>query len=200
MKARLTKHTNQEHGTSIANFLPSGAAFGRKFDEKSELKKLLNGFGGELGRQEDAIKDYYDQRDINETIFLIEEWERALGIPDDCFNTNVDLATRRGQVIIKLAFSPQVAFEFEDLAKLLGYQDVVVTALTENFLLPLDVPFVPFKGIQGFFTVLVTGTGIVTNLPPYDVPFPLSSDASLIQCVFDKLKPANVRFIYAERI
>lgn len=200
MKARFIKHSTVEHGTSLAHFLPSGNAFDSRFDEKSELKKLLNGFGGELGRQEDAIQGYYDQRDINNTVQLIEEWERAVGIPDDCFGQDVDLSTRRGQVIIKLAFSPQVTFDFEDLAKLLNYQNVTVVPLTENYLLPLNVPFIPFRGIQGFYTVLVTGTGIVTNLPPYDVPFPLSSDASLIQCVFDKLKPSNVRFIYVERI
>ena len=81
MKSQEEKHTNVSHGTSVANFLPAGAAFERRFDETSELKKLLNGFGGELGRQEDAIQDYYDERDINTTVQLIQEWESAVGIP-----------------------------------------------------------------------------------------------------------------------
>lgn len=201
MTEELThSHTPSEHGTSLAHFLPNGNLFSSKFDEQSELKKLLNGFGGECFRQESAISRLFLQRDITLTEDLITEWESAVGIPDDCFTTDKSLEVRRGQVIIKLAFSPQIKVDFEELAKLLGYDDVFVRPLGDNRFPRYDVPFIPTSGYKNLFIVEVIGTGVTPRNPPYDVPFPLFSDSTLIQCVFDKLKPANVLFIYSERI
>ena len=192
------KHTDEEHGTSLAHFCPRGLLFSRVFDETSQLKKLLNGFGGELRRAEVAVNECYEQHDINKTVLLLEEWERAVGIPDDCFTTDAPLDVRRGQVIIKLANNPQKALDFERLADLLGFEDVTVRPLNYDYYLPHNVPFFLHNGPKSHFIVVVQGTGVVASLPPYNVPFGIKSGASLIQCVFDALKPANVLFIYVE--
>lgn len=199
-KDLTTTHTAIEHGTSVAHFMPNGLLWSGKYNEQNELKKMLNGFGSECARGELALVELFTQRDINLTEQLISEWESAVGIPDDCFTTDKSLEVRRGQVIIKLAYSPQIIIEFEELARLLGYNDVIVRNLGSNRFPRYNVPFCPATGTECLFTVEVIGTGVTPRNPPYDVPFPLFSDSTLIQCVFDKFKPANVLFVYIERI
>ena len=83
MSDDLKCHTQEEQATSLAQYLHNGKIFQLKNVAGSLLRKLLLGWSVELQRTEQKIKETSLNHDIFETTLLIEEWERALGIPDD---------------------------------------------------------------------------------------------------------------------
>lgn len=95
--------------------------------------------------------------------------------------------------------SVQTAADFERIAAIFGYDDVVVQGLAVLSYPPYDVPFFPQKLSQSRFIATVVGTNILEAVPPFDVPFTIEVGSSFIQTLFDKLKPANVQFIYENR-
>lgn len=200
MIGRLFKlHSKKKHADSLANYLPNGNPFFEKFNDDAELRKLLVGLAGELSRAEMAVSEQFEQRDITKTVDLITEWERALGIPDSCFPGTGPIEERRNHVLIKFTMSVQTKEDFERIGKLLGYNDIEVTPLSQSAYPPYDVPFFPKSLPESRFISVVRGTNILPTVPPYNVPFQVKSGSSIIVCLFNKLKPANVKFIYEER-
>lgn len=194
------RHNQKKHADSLANFLPNdNRVFVNKFNDESELRKLLIGMAGELMRAESACVDFFNERDIATTEKLIEEWERAVGIPDCCFPGTGSLEERRTHAWIKFAYGAQTTDDFERLGRILGVDNIQVKQQFEDTRYPpYDVPFIPVNLPTSRFTVVVSGTGIVSTYPKYDVPFIPQPGSSIITCLFDKLKPANVKFIYQE--
>lgn len=201
MIGRLFKlHSQEKHADSIANYLPNCRIFTpAKFTSTAELRKLILGLAGELLRAERNSSDLFEQKDITTTTDLIDEWESALGIPDDVFLGDGDLEERRSHVLIKFTMSVQTGEDFERLGALLGYDDIEVTPVTADQYPPYDVPFIPQETPPNYFIVWVTGTNILESVPPYDVPFDVIVGSSFIPLLFDKLKPANVKFIYSDK-
>lgn len=198
MIGRLFKlHSRDKHADSLANYLPNSRLFSpAKFEDTAELRKLLIGLAGELVRAEKNSSDLFEERDITTTNFLIDEWESALGIPDDVFPGTGTLAERRAHVLIKFTMSVQTCADFERLGRLFGYDDIEVYPLSRDSYPPYDVPFFPQQLTESRFIVVVTGTNILMSVPPYDVPFDVIVGSAFIPTLFDKLKPANVKFIY----
>lgn len=201
MIGRLFKlHSREKHADSLANYLPNSRIFSpAKFRSDAELRKVLLGLAGELARVEKNISDLYEERDIRTTTNLIEEWESAVGIPDEIFPGNGPLQERRDHVLIKFTMSVQTTTDFERLARIFGYTDVTVTPLAVRSYPPYSVPFYPQQLSESRFVAVVEGTNILQSVPPYDVPFDVAFGSSFIQTLFDKLKPANVKFIYENR-
>lgn len=193
------KHSVLQHAASLAAYFPGNKLYFGKYNEDAELKKLINGLAGELTRCESNISELFYQHDITRTTALIEEWESALGIPDGIFNASGPIEQRRNNVIVKLTMSVQTVEDFEELGRLLGYDDIEIFPLVEKEYLPVPVPFVPWYGYEARFVAVVVGTGILPRNPPYDVPFDISGDSTVIIDLFEILKPANTKFIYEER-
>lgn len=196
---KLFKDKDEEaQANSLAQFLPLGTVFDSKNETTSVLRKFLEGLSGELKRVYDGMNDLSADYDINNTIELLTRWESAVGIPDDCFLGIGTIEERRTHVLMKLAkMNVQTAQEFVTLGIALGFTDVQVFPLQDVSLPPYSVPFIPSSLPPSRFTILVTGSDIVTDLPPYDVPFtPASENSSILQCVFEKVRPANVQTIF----
>lgn len=192
-------HSKDEHAQSLANFLPNGDLFAAKNIQESTFRNLLNGLAIELQRCEQLLADTTSEHDIRYTSNFIEEWERALGIPDDCFDNTGTLEERRTNLLIKLA-APGVSTEqdFIDLAAMLGYVITIEHLAEVEFYPPYNVPFSPIYGVpESRYVWIVKGVGVVANVPPYDVPFSLgSSTATILQCLFNKLKGAHTLIIF----
>lgn len=201
MIGRLFKlHSREKHADSLANYLPNSRIFSpAKFRSDAELRKLLLGLAGELARVEKNISDLYEQRDIRTTTDLIEDWESAVGIPDDIFPGTGSLEERRSHVLIKFTMSVQTIEDFRRIGRIFGYRDLTITPLSAISYPPYDVPFYPQQLNESRFIVVVEGANILESVPPYDVPFDIVFGSSFIQTLFDKLKPANVKFIYENR-
>jgi len=190
--------TSTEQANSLALFLPEGKAFDSKNESTSVLRKFLDGLSEELKRVYDGLSDLSEDYDINSTTELITNWESAVGIPDDCFLGVGTLEERRVHIILKLAkMSVQTGADFVELAVALGFLDAQVIPLQETALPPYSIPFIPTSVPGSRFTIVVFGTDVVSDVPPYDVPFtPAANNKSVLKCVFDTVKPANVNVIF----
>lgn len=199
MAQLFTPHSKEQHAQSLADLLPNGPLYGGKNVEGTNFRDLLTGLAIEFQRCEQLLNEVSSEYDIKTTENFIEEWERAVGIPDSCFSTNDTIENRRLHVLIKIA-APGVNTrqDFINLAAMLGF-DIDIQYLPEvEFYPPYDVPIDLIYGIpESRYVWIVVGAGVVANVPPYDVPFSLiDGTGTIIQCLFEKLKPAQTKIIY----
>ena len=181
-----------QQGLRIVQFLPTGKAWDAATDTDRNMGKFFRGLGVEFYRLELLLQTLNREGDINQTVQLIREWETAVGIPDDCFGISADIATRRKQVLIKLRnIRIQTVQDYIDLAAEFGTTIQVFpgvptgfggTTKEKKFSITIDLP--SDAGGQVF---------------PFNDKFPIpftSQINSSLQCLFDKVKPANVRIVY----
>lgn len=202
METRIDNRTEEEVTNSLAQSFPMGRLFKAVNIDGSNLRKLLTGLAIEIARMEKKIsKDIYEAFFINEEMDgLLEEWEGALGIPDDCFSINGKTRDERiEQVLVKLSMSSVVTEQdFIDLAAIFGYT-VTIQQGIEVGAIPLVLPFILGTPKSLRFTMVIN---LPSSLAPVSVfplvlPFTLSSGgSSIIECLFNKLKPANVVIVY----
>lgn len=129
MSLQIERHTLEEMLRSIAMYLPTGDVFTSAFVSGSNLNLLLEGLSKELLRAENFLYLYNSEFIPDQTTVFIEEWESALGIPDDCFTVNPGDTNeeRRLNILVKLAsLGVQTTADFENLATILGFPDTQV--------------------------------------------------------------------------
>lgn len=194
--AEFNRRDLEQYTDSLADYMPNGPLFIAKSIQDSNFRKLLRGMAGEIFRANGLLKEFDDQIIPDRTEKFLSEWESALGIPDDCFSGNGTVEERRRDILVKLAaLGVQTEQDFINLAQTFGYA-VNIIPLSSIALPPYDVPFIPVGFPEGRFIMIVEGVDLVASLPPYDVPFPLTVGQGIIQCLFEKLKPANVKVIF----
>ena len=192
--------TATEHTTSLASFMPGGRPFLAAKIEGSTLRKMLAGLALELAREDTTLNDITYEHDISQTTQLIEQWESALGIPDDCFNNTGTLLERRRNVIIKLSSSLQTAQDFIDLAAVLGFVIQIKTG-SERGIFPFNntFPIYFFDTPQSarFTEIFFVYTVSLPNVFPLDFPINFNGNATdLLKCLFTCMSPANVLVIF----
>ncbi len=129
MSDLIVRHTQSEMVASLAAYLPGGELFQSAFIPGTNFNALLTGLSGELLRAENVLFLYNSQFIPDETTVFIEEWESALGIPDDCFTVSPDDTNeqRRINILVKMAsLGVQTADDFVNLADILGFPNVAV--------------------------------------------------------------------------
>ncbi len=106
----------------IRKLFPTGKAWNNKSVSSAVLYKLIQSLASEPCRIEARVDDLLKEVDPNTTFELLEDWERLLGLPDEC-DHNADemtLQERRQRVIQVLttrggqneAFYKQLASNF----------------------------------------------------------------------------------------
>lgn len=201
--AKLFQTYNQEdHTDSLVAYLPGGELFAAKNEPSSNLRRLFAGLAVEIKQAEDLMNELTFQHDINCTTDLIREWERAVGIPDECFPGTGSLDIRRQHVLIKLAsLGVSTAKGFVDLAALFGFKALVPSGATYG-IFPLAFPIAFFQYPQDArFTLYVfLDSENVPEVFPFETtrfPIPFFSNVSnIVECLIRKLAPANVNVIF----
>lgn len=188
-----------EQARSVANYLPGGPLYGSKNSSGSNLQKLLLGLGQELLISDGYIREYEKEILPDQTVQFLEEWEKAVGIPDTCFFLEDTIAERRTNVLIKLAsLGVQTVDDFLNLASLFGVT-LTVEPMSVSSVFPLVFPFSLLSETEARFTILVEFTATTPNSFP--MTFPISFGDPVIQtveCLFRKLKPANCDLVFRE--
>lgn len=131
MSELIVRHTQDEMVASLAAFLPGGELFEGALIPGTNQHALLVGISGELLRAENFLFLYNSEFLPDQTTVFIEEWESALGIPDDCFPgpAESDVETRRLHILVKLAsLGVQTSDDFENLATILGFPGTEVVS------------------------------------------------------------------------
>ncbi len=161
--------------------LPIGAAFTRAAG--SRLSALLGGIAEELARVDQRGLDLLGQTDPRVVTELLEDWERAWGLPDGCVTAEPTPEGRRLALHQRVAsLGGQSRPYFIGLSALLGY-DVGIDQFE-----PTRIPFgiaAPVLGEPWAFAWRVVVFG-----PIGTDGFPVYASADL-QCVINRLKPAH---------
>ena len=194
-------NTDEENAQAFADLMPRGIAFEAKNKEESNMRKLLNAMSKEFGRVQSKINEFVVEHNPETTTNLIEEWESAVGIPDECFRTDVSLELRRKQVVAKLAkMNVQTVQDFIYLAAYFGF-NVTIKNAEDGSLFPMVLPFT--LGDRDFLinTLLVKFVDLdaPTNVLPVTLPFTLGNDGNIITCIFRKLVPITLEIIFTYR-
>jgi len=181
-----------EHTQRLADYLPGGRLFAAKDRDGSNLRSLLTGIADELFTADGYIVDYQNDIIPDATVYFIEEWEQALGIPDSCFAGTGTLNERRRDIILKLVtLGVQTADEFVSIAALFGVA-VTVESAAPHGIFPMTFPIFIGTAKDARFTLFVTFT--VNAVSRFPITFPLTFGDEfipIIECLFRRLKPAN---------
>lgn len=185
---------------SLANYMPGGELFRAKNIDNSNLRKLLKALSYEFGRAEAKLKELVDQYYIPDTYNLINEWERALSIPDICFNPEGQtIELRRKYVIAKYALMNLTSTpDFIALADFFGFNIKILNGVEHDNFFPFTFPIYFFGSIkEAKFTMIVYFLDLDRpgNLFPLTFPITFLDTANLILCLFEQLKPAPVKII-----
>ncbi len=190
----FNKHDVEQHADGIAAYLPSGELFKSARISNSNFRKLLLGVAQEFVNAESYLITASEEYDIRTTSLFIEEWESALGIPDDIFTTDVTIEERRVQVLIKLmARGAQTVEDFIQLANVLGF-DISITPGIEIIEFPLVFPIPMIETlVHARFIMYIQDN---RSTLPLTLPFTIGAIpmTKLIQFL-NKIKPANVKII-----
>lgn len=197
--------TQADHALMLAKHMPAGKLWEAVFDGEKNLGKLIKGLAVESYRLSVLIKKIETEMDINQTEELIPEWERSVGIPNDCFSINESIERRRLQ--IRELFSNfggvQKAEDFERVAAVFDFNVTVAPAsiaFSTPVLFPLGFPIVFFSSIKSVrHTIVVTypDGGQTEEVFPLAFPIPFQTDATIfLRCIFEILVPANVQVIF----
>lgn len=196
MSLKLLKdHTKEQHTQSLANYLPNGRAFVAKNINNTNLRKFLQGLGPEYKRFEENINAVSSEYDPRTTTDFIDEWERSVGIPDDCFSGLGTIEDRRLHVFLKLA-SLNISTEQDvlDLAEALGFTASITPGI-ESITFPVTFPIPMFNTVKDArFTIVIDITGgVEPEVFPYTFPITFGSEnGTILECLLNQLMPANV--------
>lgn len=192
----MLRHSLAQHTRSLAAYLPNGRIFGAKSVHGSNLFQLLEGLCGEILTAEGYLVDLNDKYFPSAESLFLTEWERAFGIPDDCFSVAATAAERAANILTKMAaLGVQTAGDFVRLAAIFG-KAVDVHPLSAEAFPPYDVPLTPIGFPTARYIIVVSGVDLVAGVPPYDVPFDLQSGESILECVFRRIRPANCGILF----
>jgi uncharacterized protein YmfQ (DUF2313 family) len=189
----------ETHTQRLADYLPGGRVFQARNIHDSNLRKLLRGLARELFTADGYLRDFQEDIAPSVTTYFIDEWERALGIPDDCFSGSGTLSERRAAVLIKLAsLGVQTADDFVELAAVFGLTVEVVSGSVSG-VFPLSFPVLVFGTAEDArFTIIVNIETPLTESETFPFAFPIpfgTKEVGLLRCMFSKLVPANCNLI-----
>lgn len=190
--------TKTQQAQTIANYLPGGKIFGAKNVSGTNIRKLLVGFANELLQVDALISKFRVDIVPDTTEHFIDEWESALGIPDDCFNGKGSDTSRRLAIVLKLAaLGIQTNSDFVALAAKFGVA-ITVESGSVHGCFPFQFPIKFYPSAKAArFTIVVRPIETIGDTFTYTFPINFGSEElGIIACLFDKLKPANVEVVF----
>lgn len=108
----------ERYANVIKKLLPVGLAF-----EQVKKHAIFSGLAGEFCRIEERATVLLNEIDPRTADELLSDWEKLLGIPDECTPADQDIAERRTQAAQKLGNIGGISKRFyEELGLLLGYE------------------------------------------------------------------------------
>lgn len=194
----LTAHTQDEYRDALAALLPPGLAWPTAPDTR--LMLVLRAWAGEMARLDGRAAQLLDETDPALASELLRDWERVVGLPDPCVTTAQTVAQRRQALQGRLtSVGGQSRQFFLDLAARLGYE---VTIDEFSSALEATTAGISFTGDQWAHIWRVNVPSVV-GLSPFRVgagsvgePLRVWSN-EVIECQFNRLKPAHTQLLFA---
>lgn len=203
MPRLIEKHNQAEQADSLAAYLPGGRLFDAGTIDGTKIRQLLLGMAKELGMSEGYLKTISNEYDIAKTTLFIDEWEAAVGIPDSCFKGNGTIEQRRQDVLIKLAaLGVQTSEDLIELGSIIGVVIYIDAGYDVAGVFPATFPFIFFSTTtEARFTIVVNYS--VTGVETFPLTFPFTfgtNEIAVLECLFNRLKPANCQVLFRQVI
>lgn len=184
----------------LLDLYPNGLMWQGKYITTDPLYKFIEAKSNELLGLFNITLLICEDFDPAFSEFLLDRWERLVGLPDDCFEIPDTLEKRRQLVLLKLAgmnlVNEQDYIDFAacfDIELEISYPDDSFGNFPYTFDFRLGVPE------EDLFTVCfkITFSDNFTGFP-FTFPFLLGipENADFLICLFNKLKPAHINFKY----
>lgn len=182
----------------MADCLAQGRAWGLKNDENSNARKLIKSLSVAHNRSQQQIELIETEFRIENSFDLLGEWEESVGIPDECIATSQTIEQRRAAVIERLKKLPIVT-----LADVQAYVDalfpsmgVIIYPGFEYYTFEYEFEIDFLSGVSDKF-ILVAEVPLSDNTFEYDfeIGFEGGVDTTNLECVLNKIIPANVYLI-----
>ena len=135
----MKRHTPQDYQLMFLRAQPRGVAWNKRLD--SNWGKLWLADGDGMARLEDKAFELMDEVNPLFTQIALEDWERVLGLPDECSKLGESTEDRRAAVLAKLQRPGGQSIEFF-LRFLAPYGDTV--EIQEGY-----PPFLASKSVAG---------------------------------------------------
>lgn len=105
----------------LLSLLPGGLAWPRESD--TTAYNVADAMAQELQRIDSRVQDLLRQSDPRTTTELLSDWERVVGIPDECSGVSTSLQARRNEVVARLTGGGSLSRQFFiDFAAYLGFE------------------------------------------------------------------------------
>lgn len=182
----------------LARHMPDGAVWENKYNQDSNIGKLILGLASEYLRLSFLIENIMDEIDINKTNDLILEWQESVGIPGDCIDADGTLEEKRQNILLKLNNygGVQTAQDFVDLAALFGFTASLSNGVY-NGTFPLGFPIRFFDSRKAAVHTIIVDLEEQRAVFPLSFPIEFTSGISgLIECLFRKLAPSNCQVLF----
>ena len=181
----IINYTKEDHRQFLSSFLPLGKAWDAKNIDGKNLYKYLNALACNSKRTNDLYVELLNEYFPDTTQLYISQWEKALGLPDDCIPIASTDEERRKNIIIKLtSISVQTEQDVIKLGELFGFTITFPNSITFQFP-PYDVPFIPQGGEESSFALFIQGD-FATD--------PIKAD--IFKCLLTKLAPVGYRILF----
>lgn len=119
----------QKYKKLIQNLLPKGKLW--NVVEQPLLGSFIESLATELCRVDDRVGDLLKQFDPRTADLTLEDWERVLGLPDECTPDDLTLDERKNQILQKYTTLGELNIPFyEFIGQQLGFE-VIVTDYTD---------------------------------------------------------------------
>jgi len=188
----------ERHTRALADYMPNGPLFEAKNIQDSNFRQLLKGIAGELFTAQGYLITLEEEYFPDATNLFIDEWLKALQIPDGCLLGTGTNDEKRRDILVKLSsLGVQTKKDFEELAAIFGVTITIVTG-DEAASFPMSFPLIFFNTpADSRYTIIVnfplpTGGFFIYNFP---IVFGDKSQ-SILTCLFRRLRPANCQVIF----
>jgi uncharacterized protein YmfQ (DUF2313 family) len=185
------------------DYLPQGKSFGARWDITTNLYNLFKGFGRSFANVAQDLADLKEEVMPDRTTLFLEEWESALGIPDQCIPLMTSQETRRTMILTKLVYmNIQTEADFIELALKAFGLVVTVTPGWDRFDAGNPDGFADAR--EARFTIVITFVAADAEsfeylfnpaTTPTGLPFG-SLGVVILSCLYGKLKPSNCNVIF----
>lgn len=193
-KAPIAETTAQQ----MSDCLPTGRAWGKRNDPASNVRKLINSLSVAFNIVQQQVELIDDEFRIEQTLELLTDWEKSVGIPGECLGTSETIAQRRQAVIDRLGKTPIVTLD-----QMQAYVDALFPGIGvelvpgyEYYSFEYDFE-VSFLGDVSEKWILVAKVPLSNNQFEYDfeMTFEGGVDTEQLECLLNKINPAPVYVI-----
>jgi len=176
----------EEYAQAILSLLPPGPAWSRSLTTR--LAQIFRAFGEEAVLIEGRGAELLEEADPRTTLEMLVDWERNVGLPDDCDVPADTIDERRAQVIARVSgVRGQSVQHFIDLAAAAGF----TVTITE------------FPGVPGSEYKWQVNAGSLTNVRYFRAGQNVAGDrlrtwgTELLECIISRAAPAHAELVFA---